>query len=170
MNNKPNKFPAEVRERAIGLVQECRANYASLWAACESIAPKMGCSVSTLHGWVQRAEVDAGLRPGLTTDERERLKQLEREVKELRRANDILKAARVGSMDRCNTFRLISNEGGLTNGTNGATGVVARRQGRSLAAVACRRIVSWHREGAGQACRLYLRRDPTMRRVRPCCS
>ncbi|TDS70413.1 hypothetical protein EDF71_1311 [Comamonas sp. JUb58] len=48
MNNKPNKFPAEVRERAIGLVQECRANYASLWAACESIAPKMGCSVSTL--------------------------------------------------------------------------------------------------------------------------
>ena len=93
MNNKPNKFPAEVRERAIGLVQECRANYASLWAACESIAPKMGCSVSTLHGWVQRAEVDAGLRPGLTTDERERLKQLERENKELRRANDILEVA-----------------------------------------------------------------------------
>ena len=104
MNNKPNKFPTEVRERAIGLVQECRANYASLWAACESIAPKMGCSVSTLHGWVQRAEVDAGLRPELTTDERERLKQLEREVKEVRRANDILKAARVGSKGRCNSL------------------------------------------------------------------
>ncbi len=90
---KSNKFSPEVRERAVRMVQEHRADYPSLWAAIESIAPKIGCSVSTLHGWVQRKEIDAGQRPGLTTDERERLKQLERENKELRRANDILKAA-----------------------------------------------------------------------------
>lgn len=65
--------------------------------ACESISPKtkIGCSFSTLHGWVQRKEIDAGLRLGLTTDERERLKQLERKNKELRRANDIFKATSV---------------------------------------------------------------------------
>jgi transposase len=57
------------------------------------LPPKIGCSVSTLHGWLQRKEIDAGQRPALTTNERERLKQLERENKELRRANDILKAA-----------------------------------------------------------------------------
>ena len=91
--NKSNKFSPEVKERAVRLVQEHRGEYSSLWAAVESIAPKIGCSVSTLHGWVQRKEIDAGQRPGLTTDERERLKQLERENKELRRANDILKAA-----------------------------------------------------------------------------
>mgnify|MGYP003416370541 CR=1 FL=1 len=90
---KTNKFSPEVRERAVRMVQEHRGEYPSLWAAIESIAPKIGCSVSTLHGWVQRKEIDAGQRPGLTTDERERLKQLERENKELRRANDILKAA-----------------------------------------------------------------------------
>ena len=93
MNNKANKFSPELHERAIRLVQECRADYSSLWAACESIAPEIGCSVSTLHGWMKRTEIDAGMRPGLTTDERERIKQLERENKELRRANDILKAA-----------------------------------------------------------------------------
>ena len=93
MSKKSNKFSPEVRERAVRMVQEHRGDYPSLWSAIESIAPKIGCSVSTLHGWVQRKEIDAGQRPGLTTDERERLKQLERENKELRRANDILKAA-----------------------------------------------------------------------------
>ena len=93
MNSKSNKFSPEVRERAVRLVKECRSSYSSLWAACESIAPKIGCSVTTLNGWVQRVEIDAGQRPGLTSDEREHLRQLEREVKELRRANDILKAA-----------------------------------------------------------------------------
>jgi transposase-like protein len=92
MNTKAARFSPEVRERAVRLVQECQADYASV--GCMRIdCPKIGCSVSTLHGWVQRKEIDAGQRPGLTTDERERLKQLERENKELRRANDILKAA-----------------------------------------------------------------------------
>jgi transposase-like protein len=91
--NKTNKFSPEVRERAVRLVQEHRGEYPSLWAAVESIAPKIGCVPQTLLEWVKRDEVDSGSRDGLSTSERERIKALEREVKELRRANDILKAA-----------------------------------------------------------------------------
>ncbi len=91
--NKSNKFSPEVRERAVRLVQEHRGNYSSLWAAVESIAPKIGCVPQTLLEWVKRAEVDAGTRPGTTTAEAQRIKDLERENKELRRANDILRTA-----------------------------------------------------------------------------
>ena len=91
--NNTNKFSPEVRERAVRLVQEHRAEYPSLWAAVESIAPKIGCVPQTLLEWVKREEVDSGQRDGLTSTERERLKQLERENKELRRANEILKTA-----------------------------------------------------------------------------
>jgi len=91
--NNTNKFSPEVRERAVRLVQEHRGEYPSLWAAVESIAPKIGCVPQTLLDWVKREAVDAGVRDGLTTGERERLKQLERENKELRRANEILKTA-----------------------------------------------------------------------------
>ncbi len=90
---KSNKFSPEVPERAVKMVQEQRWEYPSLWAAIASIAPKIGCVPQTLHDWVKREEVDSGQREGLTTSERERLKQLERENKELRRANDILKTA-----------------------------------------------------------------------------
>ncbi|AFT68641.1 Transposase IS3/IS911 family protein [Alloalcanivorax dieselolei B5] len=90
---KSNKFSPEVRERAVRLVQEHRGEYPSLWAAVESIAPKIGCVPQTLLEWVKRAEVDAGERPGTTTAEAQRLKELERENKELRRANDILRTA-----------------------------------------------------------------------------
>jgi transposase-like protein len=91
--NKSNKFSPEVRERAVRMVQEHRGEYPSLWAAVESIAPKIGCVPQTLLEWVKRAEVDAGMRPGMTTAEAQRIKELEREVKELRRANDILRTA-----------------------------------------------------------------------------
>lgn len=91
--NKSNKFSPEVRERAVRLVQEHRGEYPSLWAAVESIAPKIGCVPQTLLEWVKRAEVDAGARPGATTTEMQRIKDLEREVKELRRANEILRTA-----------------------------------------------------------------------------
>lgn len=91
--NKTNKFSPEVRERAVRLVQEHRGEYPSLWAAVESIAPKIGCVPQTLLEWVKREEVDSGQRDGLSSCERERLKALEREVKELRRANEILKTA-----------------------------------------------------------------------------
>ena len=90
---KSNKFSPEVRERAVRLVQEHRGEYPSLWAAIESIAPKIGCVPQTLHEWVKQAEVDAGARPGVSTTEAQRIKDLEREVKELRRANEILKVA-----------------------------------------------------------------------------
>lgn len=91
--NKSNKFSPEVRERAVRLVQEHRGEYPSLWAAVESIAPKIGCVPQTLLDWIKRSEVDAGARPGTTTAEAQRIKDLERENKELRRANDILRTA-----------------------------------------------------------------------------
>jgi len=90
---KSTNFSPEVRERAVRMVQEHRGEYPSLWAAIESIAPKIGCVPQTLHEWVKRDEVDSGQREGLSTSERERIKALEREVKELRRANEILKTA-----------------------------------------------------------------------------
>ena len=75
------------------MVLEHRGEYPSLWAAAKSIAPKIGCVPNTLYDWVRRHEVDRGLRDGVSTAERERVKELEREVKELRRANEILKLA-----------------------------------------------------------------------------
>lgn len=91
--NKSNKYSSEVKERAVRMVQEHRGDYPSLWSAIESIAPKIGCSAHTLLEWVRRQEVDSGQRTGVTSEERERIKALEREVKELRRANEILKLA-----------------------------------------------------------------------------
>jgi len=90
---KSSKFSPDVRERAVRLVQDHRGEYPSLWAAIESIAPKIGCVPHTLLDWVKQTEVDAGMRPGVSTDEAQRIKDLEREVKELRRANEILKVA-----------------------------------------------------------------------------
>ena len=91
--SKTNKFSPEVRERAVRMVQEHRGEYPSLWAAIESIAPKIGCVAQTLNEWVKRNEVDTGARAGVTTTDQQRLKELERENKELRRANEILKLA-----------------------------------------------------------------------------
>ena len=93
MSNKSNCLPPEVEERAIRMVQENRGEYRSLWAAIESIAAKIGCVPQTLHEWVRKHKVDAGARPGITSDERERDNVREREPKELRRANEILKLA-----------------------------------------------------------------------------
>ena len=88
-----NKLSPEVRERAVRMAQEPLGQYPSLWAAIESIAPKIGCVPQTLLEWVKQAEVDAGTRPGTSTVEQDRIKDLEREVKELRRANEILELA-----------------------------------------------------------------------------
>ena len=91
--NKSKKFSPEVRERSVRMVQEHRGEYPSLWAAVESMAPKIGWVPQTLLEWIKRHEVDAGVSGGVTTAEAQRVKQLEREVKELRRAHEILKLA-----------------------------------------------------------------------------
>jgi len=90
---RPSSHPAEVRERAVRLVMEHQGEYPSQWAAICSIATKFGVSSETLRKWVRRAETDAGVRPGVTSQERSRIRELEREVRELRRANEILKSA-----------------------------------------------------------------------------
>ncbi len=90
---KPNRYSPEVRERAVRMVFDHESDYESQWKAIRSIADKIGCSAETLRNWVRRAETDTGRRPGLTTEERERLKALERENRELRRANEILRKA-----------------------------------------------------------------------------
>jgi transposase len=90
---KVTRYPTEVRERAVRLVIEHRDEYETKWAAITSIAEKFGCSAETLRGWVRQAEVDGGTRAGTSTAEAQRIKELERENKELRRANEILKAA-----------------------------------------------------------------------------
>ena len=90
---KARRFSPEVRERAVRLVQEHRSEYETQWAAITSIASQIGCSGETLRQWVRRAERDTGQRPGVTTDEQARVKALERENRELRRANEILRTA-----------------------------------------------------------------------------
>ncbi len=87
------RYPQELRERAVRMVVEQRREHGSEWAAITSILSKVGVHKETLRLWMRRAQVDTGERPGLTTEERERLRQLERENKELRRANEILKSA-----------------------------------------------------------------------------
>ena len=87
------KYSSEVRERAVRMVFNHAGDYPTQWAAVTSIAAKIGCTPETLRTWVRQAERDAGQRPGLTTDERARMKQLERENRELRQANEILRKA-----------------------------------------------------------------------------
>jgi transposase len=91
--NRATRYSPEIRERAVRMVFEHQADYDSQWAALNSIAAKIGCTAETLRKWVRRAERDQGLREGVTRSERERLKALERENRELKRANEILRKA-----------------------------------------------------------------------------
>src|ERR671926_2020363 len=88
-----NRFSPEVRQRAVRMVLDHGSDHASQWAAIGSIAGKIGCTSETLRKWVRQAERDQGLRAGPTTEERERIRTLEREVRELRQANEILRKA-----------------------------------------------------------------------------
>ncbi len=90
---KTKRYSPELRERAVRMVFEHAAEHGSQWETIVSVASKIGCSPETLRKWIRRAERDQGLRPGLTSEERARLKELERENRELRRANEILRLA-----------------------------------------------------------------------------
>jgi transposase len=92
MGRHSTRYPAEVRERAVRLVLNHQGEHSSQWEAISSIAAKIGCTAETLRRWVRQAERDSGARPG-TTDDRERIRALEREVRELRQANEILRKA-----------------------------------------------------------------------------
>ena len=91
--SKSTRYSPEVRERAVRMVFEHQREYPSQWQAVVSIASKIGCTAETLRKWVRRAEIDSGRRAGVTSDERNRIKELERENRELRRANEILRKA-----------------------------------------------------------------------------
>ena len=90
---RTSRFSQEVRERAVRMLFEHRSEYASEWEAMGSIASKIGCTAETLRKWVRQAEVDSGRRGGVTSEDQVRMKELEREVRELRRANEILRKA-----------------------------------------------------------------------------
>jgi len=92
-NKSSPRYSSEVRERAVRMVFDHAGEYPSQWAAICSIAGKIGCATQTLANWVRQAERDAGLKPGPTSEERARIKELEREVRELRQANEILRKA-----------------------------------------------------------------------------
>ena len=89
------RYSPEVRDRAVRMVMDHRGEFQSQWPAIQSVASKLGFTAETLRRWVRQAEIDGGKRDGVTTDETERIKALEREVRELRRANEILKDASI---------------------------------------------------------------------------
>jgi transposase-like protein len=93
MAKKTNIFTPDVRARAVRLVRDCSADYPSRWKAIESIAVKVGCAPQTLHEWIKRDEIERGTRAGIPTETLDKMKALEREVRELRQANEILRKA-----------------------------------------------------------------------------
>ncbi len=95
MSPRSRRYPPELKERAVRMVFEHQGEYSSQWKAICSIGEQLGVHHETLRIWIRKAETDTGQRPGLTTDERARMKKLERENRELRRANEILKSASV---------------------------------------------------------------------------
>ena len=165
--DRQTRYPKEVRERAVHLVLEHEREYNSQWAAITSIAAKLGMTPETLRKWIRRAETDQGLRPGLTSSERERMRQLEKENRELRRANEILKAAAVGSTGRCNTEYGRVSIGRWVDGAVGPAGLDGRTEAGALVAVASGRIAERDRTRARQAGGIDPRGGSRQRRLCP---
>src|ERR1700716_685298 len=118
-----NKFSSEVRARAVRMVLDHEGDHASRWAAVVSIATKIGCTPQTLNEWVKKADVDSGRKPGLTTDMAAKMKALERENRELRQANEILRKASAyfaqAELDR--RFKPCSRSSTITERTLGSS-------------------------------------------------
>jgi len=93
--NKVVRYSPEIRERAVRLVLAREHEHSSRWSAIKSIASKIGCTAETLRSWILKSETDQGIRPSVSTDQAERLRSLEREIRELRRSNEILRKAAV---------------------------------------------------------------------------
>ena len=125
----PRKYPDELRERATRMAVEARRDPATRPGALARIGKQLGINPETLRNWVTQAEIDEGTRPGTTTDDATRLAELEREVRELRRANAILKSASVDSICQCNTSRSSRRWG---NGQVGAAGDAGSAAGSAV--------------------------------------
>ena len=134
----PRKYPDELRERATRLAVDARRDPATRTGALKRIGEQLGINPETLRNWVIQAEVDEGYRPGTTTDDATRLAELERENRELRRANAILKSASVNSTCQCNTSRSARRWG---SGQVGAAGDVGRAAGAALVDVGVGQVV-----------------------------
>ena len=132
---RPRKYSPEVRERAVRLVFDHEHQHDSQWAAIRSVAEKIGCTAETLRHWVRQAERDVGRRPGLSTEERARMKELEREVRELRRANEILRSKRPVSPVRRNR-----DPRGTDRASPWRAGSTGGREGVAASRGACRAV------------------------------
>jgi transposase len=164
---RPGPYPVEVRERAVRMVFEHQHKYPSQWKAIESISPILNINWETLVLEACRAETDAGKRPGVTTEERARIKELERENRELRRANDILKAASLNSRGQRNTM-LESEE--VANGEDGKTGDVRRGSGDVVEVVVGGVVVLGDLEGDRVSAGVDFHGGEAHRRLRARCS
>ena len=158
----PKKYPDELRERAVRMVFEVREETGQRKGALARVAQQLGINPETLRNWVTQAEIDEGHRPGTTTDDATRLAELEREVRELRRANAILKSASVKSTGQRNTFTILEVCGGEA-GPAGHERPVSRAV---MGDVGCREVVQRDFEGDRLSARFDLHGDQTNRGLR----
>ncbi len=158
----PRKYPDELRERATRMAVEARQDPATRPGALARIAKQLGINPETLRNWVTQADIDGGVRPGTTTDDAQWIGELERENRELRRANDILKTASVKSTGQRNTFTILEVCGGEAGPARHERPVARAVMGD----VGCRKVVQRDLKGDRLSARLDLHGDQTTRGLR----